>query len=252
MGRESVRNALSMAEQPRPSATDGIRLRTSTRARRLRIDVSASRGVVVVIPRGTPQQTVARFVHEKRGWIDRARHRIDAEVGAHDPAEPGELPTGLRLRAIDSHYPVEFHGEGPVRVDCDGVRVRVTGGEDGPARRQALVRWLKGQTRRHLPPWLQRLAEEHGLDYQRVAIRGQRTRWASCSGRGTISLNYKLLFLPPPLVNHVLLHELAHTRHLNHSARFWRLLERLDPDAHRHHSTLNQARRWLPRWIELD
>lgn len=229
-----------------------FQLRISTRARRMRIDVSARRGVVVVVPRGTPEQTVRRFVDEKRSWIDRARDRVDAEAVLYDPAESGELPDSLRLRALDVHYPVEFRPGERARVDCEGECVRVSGGADVEARRAALIAWLKRHAREHLPPWLQRLAAEHGFDYQRVAVRGQRTRWASCSGRGTISLNFKLLFLPPRLVNHVLLHELAHTRHLNHSAQFWNLLERLDPQAQRHHATLNRARCWLPQWVELD
>lgn len=229
-----------------------IQLRTSTRARRLRIDVSAARGVVVVVPQGTPEHRVRRFVIDKRGWIDRALRQMDAEGPAHDPNQAGELPQRLCLRALVAEYPVAFSDGERVEVECDGDRVHVRGGADDRARRSALSDWLKGHARRHLPPWLERLADEHGCSYKRVVIRGQRTRWASCSGRGTISLNYKLLFLPPLLCNHVLLHELAHTRHLDHSTRFWNLLERLDPQARRHHAALNRARRWLPQWVELD
>lgn len=229
-----------------------IQLRTSTRARRMRIDVSADRGVVVVVPRGTPARMIRQFVDEKRGWIDRARDRVDAEAALRDPAETGALPERLRLRALGVEYPVVFSSADRPRVDCDGGRVHVRGNAEDCDRRAAIVRWLKGQAREHLSPWLERLAGEHAFVYQRVAVRGQRTRWASCSGRGTISLNYKLLFLPPRLVNHVLLHELAHTRHLDHSPQFWRLLHRLDPDAEHNHAALNRARRWLPRWVELD
>lgn len=218
----------------------------------MRIDVSARRGVVVVVPRGTPEHTVRRFVDEKRGWIDRARGRVEAEAGQYDPDEAGELPQRLRLRALGVDYPVEFAaGERP-RVACDGAVVQVNGDTDAASSRSALVHWLKRHAREHLPPWLERLAEEHGFTYQRVAVRGQRTRWASCSGRGTISLNYKLLFLPPRLVTHVFLHELAHTRYLDHSSRFWELLRHLDPQAQRNHCALNRARCWLPQWVELD
>jgi len=231
---------------------DDIKLRTSTRARRMRIDVSATRGVVVVVPQGTPEHRVRRFVDEKRDWIDRARDRVDTESALYDPAESGSLPERLRLRALGVEYPVVFADGERVRVQCDGTRVSVSGGGDEASRRSALVAWLKAHAREHLPPRLEQLAAEHGLEYRRVAVRGQRTRWASCSGRGTISLNFKLLFLPPRLVDHVLLHELAHTRHLDHSPGFWRLLRRLDPDATLHHAALNRARRWLPQWVELD
>ena len=229
-----------------------FQLRLSPRATRMRIDVTPGRGVIVVVPEGTPDAAVRRFLDDKRGWIDRARDRVASEAGQYDPAEPGELPACLHLRALAAEYPVQFEPGERVRVAHDGAAVRVTGGDDAPARRAALVAWLKRHGRVHLPPWLQRLAADHGFDFRRVAVRGQRTRWASCSGRGTISLNYKLLFLPPPLVDHVMLHELAHTRHLNHSRQFWALLSRLDPDAEQHHRALHRARRWLPQWVELD
>lgn len=229
-----------------------FQLRISPRATRMRIDVSASRGVVVVVPEGTPDSAVRHFVDNKRGWIDRARHRVAAEAELYDPAEPGELPARLRLRALGVDYPVRFEPGERVQVLRDGEHVRVCGGGDVREQRVVLINWLKRHAREHLPPWLARLALAHGFEYRRVAVRGQRTRWASCSGRGTISLNFKLLFLPRPLVDHVLLHELAHTRHLNHSDRFWNLLTRLDPDAGRHHRALARARRWLPQWVELD
>lgn len=229
-----------------------FQLRISPRATRMRIDVSASRGVIVVVPEGTPDAAVRRFVNDKRSWIDRARDRVTAEAELYDRAEPGELPRRLRLRALEADYPVRFEAGERARVECNGQRVLVRGGSNAAEQRAALVAWLKRRGREHLPPWLGRLARAHGFEYRRVAVRGQRTRWASCSGRGTISLNFKLLFLPRPLVDHVLLHELAHTRHLNHSDHFWRLLARLDPDAGRHHRALTRARRWLPQWVELD
>ena len=229
-----------------------FQLRISQRATRMRIDVSASRGVIVVVPEGTPEAAVRRFVCDKRRWIDRARDRVAAEAAVYDPAEPGSLPERLRLRALGADYPVEFADDGRARVECNGERVRVFGAGAARERRAALVDWLKRHARAHLPPRLRELAAAHELEFERVAVRGQRTRWASCSGRGTISLNYKLLFLPARLVDHVMLHELAHTRHLNHSDSFWRFLARLDPDAERHHRALTRARRWLPQWVELD
>ncbi|MDZ7747926.1 MAG: SprT family zinc-dependent metalloprotease [Halofilum sp. (in: g-proteobacteria)] len=228
-----------------------FQLRISRRASRLRIDVSARRGVIVVVPEGTPREIVHRFVHAKRGWIRRARDRVAAEAG--HLARPDEsVPARLDLRALDAEYPVERVDGDQLRVDCDGARVLVAGADDAAAVRAALARWLKRVGRRQLVPRLAELAGEHGLHYERAAVRGQRTRWGSCSGRGTISLNYKLLFLPPALVDHVMLHELAHTRHLDHSHEFWRLLGALDPQWRSHHTALTRAMRWLPAWVEMD
>lgn len=229
-----------------------IQLRISRRARRLRIDVSARGGVIVVIPEGTPRDVVRRFVIEKREWIRRARTRVEAEADALlQPLGP-PVPESLQLRALGREYAVEIRAAKRGRVDVDGERLHVHGPREPARIRATLARWLKGTARDHFVPRLDALAETHGLGYERVAVRGQRTRWASCSGRGTISLNYKLLFLPPALVDHVLLHELAHTRHLNHSRQFWELLARLDPHWRRHHAALARAARWLPAWVEMD
>jgi hypothetical protein len=230
---------------------NAIQLRISRRARRLRIDVSARRGVVVVVPEGTPREIVQRFVHARRGWIRQARERVAEEAGRM--ARPHEaVPARLELRAIEREYPVEcVPGERP-SASCDGDRLWVGGAGDDAAARQAISSWLKGLAKSELVPRLETLAATNGLRYERAAVRGQRTRWASCSGRGTISLNYKLLFLPPGLVEHVMLHELAHTRHLNHSPAFWDLLAELDPHWRAHHAALTRAMRWLPAWVEMD
>jgi hypothetical protein len=97
---------------------------------------------------------------------------------------------------------------------------------------------LRRLAARELPARLSDLAREHGFAVKRVSIRNQRTRWGSCSPSGRISLNWRLVQLPPAVRDYVLLHELTHLRHLDHSARFWRELARLCPN----HA---EARRWL-------
>lgn len=115
--------------------------------------------------------------------------------------------------------------------------------------RQVLRRWLAGKARRHLVPRLYRLASQHGFAFRRVAVRCQKTRWGSCSARGTISLNLKLLFLPSELVDHVLIHELCHTVHLNHSPAFWALLRKHDPHADERRRRLGTAWQYVPPWL---
>lgn len=89
--------------------------------------------------------------------------------------------------------------------------------------------------RRHavadLPPRVRELAKAHGLEVRisAVSVRNQRTRWGSCSARGKISLNWRLVQVPPLVRDYVILHEIAHLVHLNHSARFWKLVESLCP-----------------------
>lgn len=235
-----------------PLSAREFQLRISRRARRLRIDVSARRGVVVVVPEGTPHDVVDRFVSAKRRWIERARDRVNRGAAALPQPYGPPLPEELHLRAVGEQYRVETQPAARNRVATAEDVIRVEGCVEPPAIRAALTRWLKQRAKDTLAPRLAEHARNHGLDYRRSMVRGQRTRWASCSGRGTISLNFKLLFLPPALVDHVMLHELAHTRHLNHSPRFWNFLAELDPNWRAHHTVLTRAARWLPAWVEIE
>jgi predicted metal-dependent hydrolase len=109
--------------------------------------------------------------------------------------------------------------------------------------------WLQVQGRLYLIPWLGKLSLETGLSFRTTQIRGQKTRWGSCSSRGTISLNYKLLFLPPHLVNYIMLHELCHTVHLNHSSSFWSFLALFEPACRALDAEMKKASRFVPHWV---
>jgi len=100
----------------------------------------------------------------------------------------------------------------------------------------------------YLPPWLESLAASHGFHFGRAAVRLQRTRWGSYSRRGTVSLNARLLLLPPELTEYVMVHELCHSLHLAHSSRFWSLVRQHDPHCDRHRRELRMAGRSLPAW----
>ncbi|NJR40930.1 MAG: M48 family metallopeptidase [Leptolyngbyaceae cyanobacterium CSU_1_4] len=94
----------------------------------------------------------------------------------------------------------------------------------------ALQYWLKRKAEAHLSPWLRLISQEINLPCHQISVRGQKTLWASCSSKKNISLNFKLLFLPPHLVRYVLIHELCHTIHLDHSQKFWALVEHKEPN----------------------
>lgn len=91
----------------------------------------------------------------------------------------------------------------------------------------AIIRALKKGAQSYLPPLLSELAEHYGLTYKKVKITGSRSRWGSCSATGNINLSCYLMLLPPHLMEYVLLHELAHTREMNHGPQFWELLDSL-------------------------
>jgi len=93
--------------------------------------------------------------------------------------------------------------------------------------RNAIIRALKKSAQAYLPPLLDELANRYGFQYKKVKITGSKSRWGSCSTTGSINLSCYLMLLPPHLMDYVILHELTHTREMNHGPKFWEILDEL-------------------------
>jgi predicted metal-dependent hydrolase len=228
-------------------------VRRSERARRIRLTVSARDGIVVVVPASSDARQVPALVRAHAAWLRKAEARL-AERRAHMLSATGPLPTTVESPALGLTWAVVLAGgEGPARVRERGGALQLSGGRDDDERRVALRRWVSRVAQHWLVPWLFDLASAEGLHVARVQVRAQRTRWGSCSRRGSISLNRDLIFLPPDLARYVLVHELVHLRVPDHSPRFWRELARLEPDALALRKALRDAWRHVPPWaIEGD
>lgn len=250
------------AETPSPGGVldllPAFVVRESDRARRVRLVMTLRDGLVVVVPRGFDQREIPAIVERKRPWIERAAVRADARRARVSAEDPTELPAVLELRCLGAEWGVEYlpSRAGPGATMRTAVRERpgrrlvVQGGlGDAAACRAALRRWLTRKARTTIVPRLAVLAHEHGFAMGPVSVRAQRTRWASCSRRRAISLNVKLLFLPPALVDYVLLHELCHTVVPDHSPAFWVLLAEHDPDCRVKSKLMREAHRYVPPWF---
>jgi predicted metal-dependent hydrolase len=195
------------------------RLREHPQARHVRIVVSQRAGLVVTIPPGFDRRRIPGILEEKRAWIERALRRYPMRPAPYHP------PERIALRAIGEERLVEYEPGNPGRVILtrrgDGL-LHVSGAIERPeVVHSVLGRWLAAEARRHLVPWLHRIAGNLGITVTGVSVRVQRTLWGSCSRRDAISLNARLLLIPPELVRYVLIHELMHTKHRNHSRDFW-------------------------------
>jgi predicted metal-dependent hydrolase len=228
-------------------------VRVSSRARYPRLKLSAREGLVVVIPDGFDEARIPLVVEGKREWIRRTEERLRGQARFLVPQPPGVPPERISLRAIGQDWSVAYRqkqGTGVTAVERRGQQLLVYGDlEDDAAVVRALLRWLARKTREHIAPWLTSLGRDRGLHVAGIAIRSQRTRWASCSPKGTISLNLRLLFLPQEFVRYALLHELAHLREMNHSRRYWALLGSLEPNFRTLDDELRAGWRLVPEWI---
>lgn len=228
-------------------------VRRSARSRRVRLTVTPRDGLVVVVPTRWRGDTDA-IVAEKLAWAQTALARVADRHAVFAAGPDALLPDAVELRAFGETWPVEYRQTAAAgcQARLDGGVLAVTGNIDSAeACLAALSRWLDRTARERLLPLLAHVAEEAGLGYASARVRHVRSRWGSCSAHKTISLNRALVFVPAHLVRALMLHELAHTLVLNHSARFWAKLAALDEHAHEHRTQLRDAGRLVPPWAEL-
>jgi predicted metal-dependent hydrolase len=192
-------------------------VRRSSRARNVRVNVHAHAGVEVVLPTRAPERAAAAAVSELRPWIER---RLDEarEALARVAARAGTLPyLGDSLELVPQ--------AGRTRVHRKGVKLLVPEGDARPA----IERYYRRAARAEIGPRLDRATELAGSRYTDLSIRAQKTRWASCSAEGAMSFNWRLLLAPERVLEYVVWHEVCHLEILDHSPRFWKLLERRWP-----------------------
>jgi predicted metal-dependent hydrolase len=201
-------------------------IRRSTRARRVRVRVEPDATVEVVLPARAPQREAALAIKELRPWIDRRIAEANA-ARTRLQSPPGTVPfLGAHLRLRPEAGRTRAHRKG------DALHV--------PAyeAHAALERWYRAQARKEIGPRLDHATETLGRPYTKLTIRNQRTRWGSCSATGAMSFNWRLLLAPEAVVDYVVLHEACHLVVMDHSRRFWTLVERHVPG-------YREPRRWL-------
>lgn len=202
----------------------------------------------MVVPPGVAAGTVQRFVGSHSEWIaDRVRDMSRPEV-----CPDTRRPQRIELPAIARSYEMDYQATraAGVQVQQAGSVLSCRGRVDDDARvASALRRWLIATAELEFAPWLRRVAQELQLPFERVQVRRQRSRWGSFSASGTISLNVCLLFMEPAVVRYLFIHELSHTRHMDHSNRFWALVARHEPDYQRLDAALTRGWQQVPGWV---
>jgi predicted metal-dependent hydrolase len=225
------------------SSNDPFAVRVSPRARRLTARVHVGGRVEIVVPIGVNAHTVRDFVQRFTPWIDR---KVAAMQCYALPSVP--VPEIIEFAATGETFAVEWRRGATRNTRFAAGVIRVQAPDERGAR--LLLRgWLKRAAHDRLAPRLLQLAGELNYSVARVSIRCQRTRWGSCSTRGTVSLNCSLVFLTWEVVRYLFVHELAHTKHMNHSASFWRLVEKIEPDYRRLDRELLAGWRTVPGWV---
>jgi predicted metal-dependent hydrolase len=204
-------------------------------------------GLVVVVPKWfSVSRDLPPLLEEKKAWIAEAMER--AAERARQKEITSALPDTVSLLAIGEEWRVTFAPLARERLaEEDGTLVLTRDFSESEAI-AALRRWVHAKGCRHLPGLLEDEAMRTRFSYVSVTVKEQKSRWGSCSLKGNVNLNSRLLFLPPHLTRHVLLHELCHLKEMNHAKSFHDLLSTVDPQAKEHTAELKTAWRFVPGW----
>ena len=218
---------LSLGLQPLP-----LLMVRNLRARRYLLRLRADGTVRVTIPRGGSTAAARQFVERHAAWLEREFQRLQSQ-----PRKPlaWTIGTEFLLRGDDVRIEARTDGEtGAIHFGGESV------GIPNPVAdlRPAIESHLRQMATRELPQRVLELAARHGLTVRSITVRNQKSRWGSCSRRGTISLNWRLIQTPAFVSDYICLHELMHLRQMNHSPGFWQEMERVCPD-------YRMAERWL-------
>ncbi|MGA9049401.1 MAG: SprT family zinc-dependent metalloprotease [Dehalococcoidia bacterium] len=212
-------------------------LKQSARIRAIRLEIRSESGLTVVVPKRYSRRQLNDILVKKSGWILR-----------HLPAtKPLQMP--LFIKEVDHGEKISFMGgtlDLAIAADdgkhmtpfLKGRTLFIPRGSVVKSRAEMLEGWYREQAARIFKEKADRFQKIMGVRYSRITIRGQRKRWASASPMGNLSINWKLLLAPETIIDYVIVHELAHFKHMDHSRKFWDYLARYCPK-------WRENRKWL-------
>lgn len=207
-----------------------------TRRRTVAIYIDPARGVLVRAPKRVRDSEIEEFILKKSRWITGKLAEVQKRAA--------DIPCHTYSDGDVFHY----LGDGYVLRICEGKRgASIVGreimlclkpGDPPESLRQTLKKWYSDMAREKFSERVTYYSNAIGVQPNRIAVRNQARRWGSCSGKGNVNLNLKLIMAPPGILDYVVAHELCHLRHPNHSPEFWNLLAKTVPD-------FAERRRWL-------
>ena len=212
--------------------------RVSLRANRVRLAVKPGPRIELSYPEHTSPKVALDFLKQHAAWLE----KVVAKVRTVQPSllqHLEEFPWAtLNDRLVSIATADASRAKVKIAPEADEVTIFLPEEDREPA----AVRAIRRLAETGLGLAVARLSQRVGVSVGSVSVRDQTTRWGSCSQVGTLSLNWRLILLPPLLHDHVILHELAHRLNMDHSDKFWRQLAQWDPEWKAHDRQL--TKRW--------
>ncbi len=213
------------------------RLKQSSRIRGYRLEIRHDTGLTVVAPKRYSRIDIDELLHKKEKWILKhlpGLNPFQMSLFKKEADEGDKIPfMGRKLEIVR----ISGNGKRPM-VELQGTRLLVSNYDKDHGMPQVLEGWYRQQAATVFTGKADGFQQSMGVKHRRVFIRGQRSRWGSCSPKGNLTFNWKLLVAPERIIDYVIVHELAHLRHMNHSKKFWEMVTQFCPK-------WKEYRKWL-------
>jgi predicted metal-dependent hydrolase len=221
-------------------------VRRDKRAKRVKLSVCKQRGIIVTIPYRFNMKGLAQLLMPHQDWMNQHYQALQIP---HIQTAPTEMVFAAMNEIWRITYVVsERRIQTFIRPDHELVLFGQVEHLDDCL--LVLTNWVKQYAGAALEKTVSQLSQEIGLPFNEVVVRYQKSIWGSCTITKTINLNAKLIFLPAALMRYVLIHELCHTKYMNHAKSFWNLVGSFDPDWRQHRSQLKNADQYIPHWLQ--
>jgi len=205
------------------------------RSRSIKIRIEQNGEIVVTTPRFIPKWSINAVVKKSDPWIQRQFLKIKQQKNF------GETPHTIKLFGKKYHKKIHLQTNQPIGVKIVGDELSINPIEDSDKKISSEInRFLKSTAQRYILPRTKQLATKMKIKFNRILLKQQKTRWGSCSNQGNLNFNWRLVHCPVKIIDYVIIHELAHRKHMNHSLAFWDLVKKYDPEYLKH-------RGWLKR-----
>lgn len=182
--------------------------------------------LTVRAPKGMSQGDIDMFIAQKRDWIYNKMQEQQRRVS--DRTFSPILQVGTKLPWLGTYCLIQESQTAVLKADISQGLLYIAQGSESEKQSQ-VVRFYQREARQYLGERLQYWSKKTGIDYSRFGLSSAKTRWGSCSKDGSIRLNWRLMALAPELIDYVIVHELCHRRHFNHSPAFWMLVDQIYP-----------------------
>lgn len=210
--------------------------KVNPRSKSIKLSLNKSGEVIVTSPRFVPQFVIKRFVNGQKEWIEHHQQKLKSVKKNLALNENQVLLFGKAYDLVVKLDPKKKIGI--ERIESSLIVNPITNSK--VSIQKMLDRFLKNLGSSFILKQTEVFAKKMKTTYGHVSFKTQKTRWGSCSSKGNLNFNWRLVHAPPEIITYVIIHELAHRTHMNHSNRFWKLVGEYDPEYLKH-------RGWLKR-----